>query len=76
MSEYFILVGFLLFVVVILPILLDRDYRQRRKVKRIIESYRTGKNKSDSEGEAGKSFSNRNFLNCRKNQKHEDYITI
>ncbi len=57
MSERFILVGFLLFVVVFLPILLVRDYRQRRKVKRIIESYRTGKKGIDSEGEAGKAAS-------------------
>lgn len=40
MSERFILIGFLLFVVVILPILLVRDYRHKRKVRQIIESYR------------------------------------
>ncbi len=40
MSERFILIGILLFVVVMLPVLLVREVRQRRKVRRILESHR------------------------------------
>lgn len=40
MSERFILIGILLFVVILLPLLLVRDYRQKRKVKLIINSHR------------------------------------
>lgn len=53
MSERAILVGFLLFVVVILPVLLVRDYRQRRERRKILDSYRSGKSHNDSEGEGG-----------------------
>lgn len=43
MSERFVLIGVLLFVVVLLPVLLVRDYREKRKLKRIIESHRMKK---------------------------------
>ena len=47
MSESFILIGVLLFVLVMLPVILLRDYRQKRKVRQIIESYRM-QNKKES----------------------------
>jgi hypothetical protein len=40
MSERFILIGILLFVVVLLPLLLVWEVRQRRKVRRILKSHR------------------------------------
>lgn len=57
MNERAILIGFLLFVVIILPILLVRDYRQHREHRRIIDSYRSGKKEKDTEGDAMKEAS-------------------
>ena len=41
MSETFILIGLLLFIAVILPIMLVKDYRHHRMVRQIIDSYRS-----------------------------------
>lgn len=57
MNERAILIGILLFVLVVLPILLVRDHRHKKKVKRIIQSYREAKDESKPEGEAGKAAS-------------------
>jgi hypothetical protein len=40
MSESFVVFGILLFVLAVLPVLLIRNYRQKRKVRQIIESHR------------------------------------
>ena len=49
MSENFILIGILLFILVFLPVLLIRDYRQKRKVRQILEAHRQ-RNEQDSQG--------------------------
>ena len=54
MSERIILLGFLLFVVVILPILLVRDYRHRKKVRKILRFYRERKNEDITAEESEK----------------------
>ena len=43
MSNSFILIGILLFILVFLPVLLIRDYRQKRKVRQILEDHRQRK---------------------------------
>ena len=55
MSERFILIGILLFVLVLLPWLVVREVRQRRKIRQIIESHRQrkepGSTRKDREAE-------------------------
>ena len=51
MSERFVLIGILLFVLVLLPLLVGREVRQRRKVRRILESHRERKEPGSSRKE-------------------------
>jgi hypothetical protein len=52
MSESFVIIGILLFVVLMLPVLLVRDYRQKRKIRQILEAYRERKAHDTLEPEA------------------------
>ena len=53
MNEQGILVGFLLFVVIILPLLIIRDQREKRKIRKILEAHRNGTSGSREAAETG-----------------------